>query len=103
MTRRGFSVALAGAVAAPRLVYGRSVQVVTLHAIAGARLPETLAVTTNSPERMRESVWELRTYRAPKPSLAGHLAAIFPRAGIRPVLRTMNGLNLTYLIPFENL
>ena len=103
MTRREFSVSFAGLVASTTLVSGGASRVVMLEAIAGARLPETLAITTNSSEELRRGVWELRTYRGAAPALASHLAKVFPRAGIRPLLREIAGENLTYLIPFENL
>jgi hypothetical protein len=104
MTRRGFSVGLAGGIfGLPRCLAGELRTVVRLKAIAGARLPETLAITTDSPEKMREGVWELRTYQGAAPALASHFAGVFPRAGIRPVLQGIAGEKLTYLIPFENL
>ena len=103
MTRREFSGSIAGLVVSSVFVSGQSSQVVILHAIAGARLPETLAITTNSPEEMRRGVWELRTYRSAQPALAQHLAGVFSRAGIRAELQNTDGGNLTYLIPFENL
>jgi hypothetical protein len=104
MTRRAFSVALAGVGALP--VLGDPSRVVILKAIAGARLPATFTITTNSPEKMRQGVWELRSYRASESQtalLAIKFAAVFPRAGIRPLLGETDGPNLTYLIPFENL
>jgi hypothetical protein len=103
MTRRAFPAALAAVVASPGFVSGESPKVVTLQAIAGVRLPETLAISTNSPEKIREGVWELRTYQGAAPALASHFAGIFPRAGIRPLLQAANGPDLAYLIPFENL
>jgi len=75
MTRREFSAALAACAAASPL---------------GAGKP-------------RESLLELRIYRGAGPGLAKHLAAVFPRAGIRPVLQATAGPDLAYLIPFENL
>jgi hypothetical protein len=104
MTRRAFSVALAGMGALP--VLGGPSRVVILKAIAGARLPATFRITTNSPEKMRRGVWELRTYRTSESqtaALAIQFAAVFSRAGIRPLWGETNGPNLTYLIPFENL
>src|SRR5579864_2496995 len=75
MTRRAFSMALAGcAVANP---FG--------------------------PGRPSESLLELRIYRGAEPGLAQHLAAVFPRAGIRPLLQATVGPDLAYLIPFQNL
>ena len=103
MTRRGFSIALAGVAALPALASEEPSRVVILHAIAGARLPETLGIKTNFPRQLRRGVWELRTYRGAAPALARHLAGIFPRAGIRPALRDAAGGNLSYLIPFEDL
>jgi hypothetical protein len=103
MTRREFSTALAGVTALPAFASGAASQVVNLIAIAGARLPETLAIRTNSPEELRRGVWELRTYRGSTPALAGHLINIFRRAGIRAVLQNTGRENLTYFIPFENL
>ena len=103
MTRREFSVALAGVSALPLLASGDSPQVVILEAIAGARLPETLSITTGSSKRLRRGLWELRTYRGAGPALAKRLARIFPRAGIRATLQNTDGGNLTYFIPFENL
>ena len=101
MTRREFST-IAGVLVFPGFIPGHPSQVVILQAIAGVRLPATLAITTTSPDEMREGLWELRTYTK-APALAHHFAAIFPRAGIRPLLRRMAGDDLTYLIPFENL
>ena len=104
MTRRAFPAALAAVVASPGFIPGDSPKVVTLQAIAGVRLPETLAISTNSPEKMLEGVWELRTYRTcESAALADTFAAIFPRAGIHPLLQAANGPELAYLIPFENL
>jgi hypothetical protein len=103
MTRREFSAALAGATAIPAFASGRPSRVVILKAIAGVRLPETLAITTNSPEELRRGLWELRTYRGAGPALANHLASVFPRAGIRAALQNTDGGDLTYFIPFENL
>jgi hypothetical protein len=103
MTRREFSIALAGCAAVPTLVSGRSSPVVILGAIAGAHLPQTLAITTDFPEKFRQGLWELRTYRGANPALASHAASTFPSAGIRPLLSESNGRNLTYLIPFEDL
>ena len=103
MTRREFSAAFAGVTAVPAFACGDTLRVVILEAIAGARLPETLAITTNSPERLRRGLWELRTYRGAGPALANRLARIFPRAGIRATLQNTDGGNLTYFIPFENL
>jgi hypothetical protein len=103
MTRRAFSGMLAAAVVVPAFESRDSSRVVTLEAIAGVRLPETLAIATDSPEKLRRGVWELRTYRRVTPTLAGDLAEAFPRAGIRPLLQENIGENLTYLIPFESL
>jgi hypothetical protein len=102
MTRREFSAAFAGVTAIPAFVSGDASPVI-LEAIAGARLPETLAITTNSPKELRRGLWELRTYRMAAPALKRHFSGIFSRAGIRPLLRETDGPNLTYLIPFENL
>jgi NIPSNAP len=99
MTRREFSVSLAGLVALPS--FG-----VTLHAIAGARLPATLTIGIPLPDDKLEALWELRTYRISESrpaALAEEFASIFPRAGIHPLLVTANGPNLTYLIPFGDL
>ena len=88
----------------PGFVSGDPSQVVILKAIAGVRLPATLAITTTSPDEMREGLWELRTYRGAAPVLASHFASVFPRAGIRPLsTEKRTAANLTYLIPFENL
>jgi hypothetical protein len=108
MTRRSFSLALAGAVAVPSCATAGRSPVVILTAIAGARLPETLAIRTPADgssvvETMRESVWELRTYSRVSPALAGLLTQAFQRAGIRPVCRSCAGAELTYLIPFASL
>ena len=103
MTRREFSAAIAGVTAIPAFARGAASQVVILEAIAGVRLPETLAITTNSPEELRRDLWELRTYRGAAPALASHLTRVFPRAGIRPLLQEINSENLSYLIPFESL
>lgn len=105
MTRREFS-ALAGVLVFPGFVPGCPSQVVILKAIAGARLPATLAIAATSPDKLRENLWELRTYRTREfqtAALASKLAGIFPRAGICPLSKTTDGPNLTYLIPFENL
>jgi hypothetical protein len=99
MTRREFSASLAGLVALPGFV-------VTLHAIAGARLPATLSITIALPDDKLDGLWELRTYRSSESrpaALAQEFASIFARAGIRPLSVTAEGPNLTYLIPFENL
>lgn len=99
MTRREFSVSLAGLVALP----GAGV---TLHAIAGVRLPATLTVGIPLPDDKREALWEVRTYRtseARTAALAEAFAGIFPRAGIHPLASTLEGPNLKFLIPFENL
>jgi len=103
MTRREFSIALAGSAALPALVSGDPSPFVILQAIAGVCLPETLAIPTDSPETLRRGLWELRTYRGAAPELASHLVRIFPRAGIRPLLSGTDGPELTYFIPFENL
>jgi hypothetical protein len=75
MTRREFSAALAGCAVASPL----------------------------GPGKPCESLLELRIYRGAGPGLAEHLAAVFPRAGIRPLLQATAGRDLTYLIPFRNL
>jgi hypothetical protein len=107
MTRREFSAALAGVTAIPPFVCGSASAVIILEAIAGSRLPATLAITTNSPEKLRRGLWELRTYRGAAPAMASHLASVFRRVGIRPLLqdnlRQKDGENLTYFVPFENL
>jgi len=103
MTRREFSAAFACVTALPVLASGDASPVVTLTAIASARLPAALAITTDSPEELRRGLWELRTYRGAAPALASHLARVFPRAGIRAALQNADGENLTYFIPFENL
>jgi len=75
MTRREFSAVLAGyAVASPI-----------------------------GPGKPAESLLELRIYRGAEPGLAKHLAAVFPRAGIRPLWQATSGPDLTYLIPFQDL
>jgi len=99
MTRREFSAVLAGSVAFPGCVSG----VVILSAIAGARLPATLMITTDSPETLGPGLWELRTYYTTIPALASRFDRVFRRAGIHPLLRKTDGPDLTYLIPFENL
>jgi hypothetical protein len=103
MTRRGFSSALAAGVMVPAFEFRGASRVVTLEAIAGVRLPETLAIATDCPEKLRRGLWELRTYRGAAPALASDLAEVFPRAGIRPLLGAVNSPDLTYLIPFETL
>jgi hypothetical protein len=107
MTRRSFSAALAGAIALPSFADDRS-QVVILTAIVGACLPARLEIRTpadgsGAVEKMRESVWELRTYSAASPALAVLFGHVFPRAGIRPWLQGLAGTDLTYLIPFDDL
>ena len=99
MTRREFSFSLAGLAVSPG-------SVVTLRAIAGARLPATLTIGIPLPGDKRDGLWELRTYRTSEShpvALAEKLAGIFPRAGIHPVSATTEGSSVTYLIPFENL
>lgn len=103
MTRRSFSSAALAVIAFPEFPSGDSSRVVILKAIAGARLPATLVITTKSPEKLRPGLWELRTYRMAARALASDLAEVFPRAGIRPLLSETDGPNLTYLIPFDNL
>jgi hypothetical protein len=103
MTRRGFSGMLAAAAVVPAFESRDACRVVTLEAIAGVRLPETLAIATAFPEKLRRGVWELRTYRGVAPTLASDHTEICPRSGIRPLLRAANGPDLTYLIPFESL
>ena len=100
MTRRDFSVTLAAA-AWPGRVSGEGSPLVILSAIAGARLPATLRITTRVPENLRRSFWELRTYTGPDRVLESHLAQIFPRTGIRPLLQERTRASLTYLIPFD--
>ena len=99
MTRREFSFSLAGLFASPG-------SVVTLHAIAGARLPARLKLAIPLPDDRRDGLWELRTYRTSESrpaALADEFADIFPSAGIYPLSTTTDGPSLTYLIPFENL
>ena len=103
MTRREFSITLAGAAAAPAF----SSRVLILHAIAGAHLPATLTVRAASPEKMRRGVWELRSYRGVAHTFASCLDAAFSRAGIHPAWRRVSpqaaGQDLTYFIPFDSL
>lgn len=99
MTRREFTAALGGLAGLPCCAS----EPVILTAIAGVRLPQTLAITGASSERMRKGLWELRTYRTTLPALANRFDEVFPRAGIHPLLRKTEGPDLTYLIPFENL
>jgi len=99
MTRREFSVSLAGLVALPGFA-------VTLYAIAGVRLPAALSITKALPDDKLDGLWELRTYRTSEShpaALAEKFASIFQRAGIHPVSATTDGPSVTYLIPFENL
>lgn len=103
MTRREFSIAIAGSVASPAGLSRDTTPVVILTAIAGVRLPQTLTITGTSPDKMREGLWELRTYRAANPALANRLDRVFRRAGIRPFSVKANGPDLTYVVPFENL
>lgn len=103
MTRRDFSASFAALVVAPALESGDTSRVVILKAIAGARLPELLAITTKFPEELQKGLWELRTYRGAAPAFAEHVAIVFQRAGIRPLLSETDGENLRYFIPFENL
>jgi hypothetical protein len=102
MTRRAFSAALTGAVVVPSCAAGDHSRIVMLTAIAGARLPARLAITTAAPDKLREGLWELRTYTG-APAFADRCASIFPRAGIRPVLWKIAGDDFTCLIPFEDL
>ena len=101
MTRGEFSIALAGAAAT--LISSSTSRVVTLRAIAGPRLPEILTITTSSFDDLQPDLWEMRTYKGASPGLAHHLEDVFPRAGIRPLLRQTDGPDLTYLFRFENL
>ena len=101
MTRREFSGVLGGFFALPG--FSDPSSVVILQAIAGARLPATLTITTNSPEKMERGLWELRSYRGAAPFLANHLTEVFSRAGICPLLLAPEGTDLTYLIPFDDL
>ena len=107
MTRREFSASIAGLTVSPGLVAGGTATVVTLNAIAGARLPATLALATPFPDEVRKGLWELRTYRtfseAQSLLLAARLRTLFPDAGIHPVAPDTHGASLTYLIPFEDL
>jgi hypothetical protein len=103
MTRRKFSIALAGCSAAPALIFGGVSPVIILQAIAGAHLPHTLAITSDFPEKFRRGLWELRTYRRVGLELAAYVTTVFPRAGIHPVLRETTSRDLAYLIPFEDL
>jgi len=103
MTRRDFSAALAAAVASPNLESGGRSPAVLLRAIAGASLPATLEIEIALPEKMRDGLWELRTYTGALPMLGSRLAEVFPRAGIRPLSGRTRGPDLTYLIPFEDL
>lgn len=105
MTRREVSLALAGSVLGlpGSFAEGEPQRAVTLQAIAGVRLPATLTITTSSPEKVRRGLWELRTYRVVAPRFATNVAAVFPRAGIHPVLSGTANADLTYLIPFETL
>jgi hypothetical protein len=103
MTRREFSAAFAGLVFSPTFVSASTSRIVILEAIAGARLPGSLAIATDFPEELRQGVWELRTYRGATPALATHAATVFRSAGIRPLLSETKGENLSYFIPFENL
>ena len=75
MTRREFSAVLAGGAVA-------------------------ISLATGTP---REGLVELRIYRGAGPGLAKHLAAIFPRAGIHPLVQATDGPDLAYLIPFQSL
>jgi hypothetical protein len=79
---------------------------VTLHAIAGARLPATLVISAKSRDDLRKGIWELRTYRSSEAlaiDLAQDFASIFARSGIRPLTSATEGRDITYLIRFENL
>jgi len=99
MTRREFSISLAGLAALPS--FG-----VTLRAIAGARLPTTLTIGIPVPDDKLEALWELRTYRTREShsaALAEEFTGILGRAAIHPLSTTIDDSSLTYLIPFENL
>ncbi|HSP67388.1 MAG TPA: hypothetical protein VLN48_06655 [Bryobacteraceae bacterium] len=104
MTRREFSLSLAGLAG---VVSGGRSKIVTLNAIAGVRLPATLAIATTSPEEIGRGLWELRTYRTSSEAgsrlLAARLRALLPGAGIHPALESAGSASLTYLIPFEDL
>jgi len=99
MTRREFSISLAGLAALPSLG-------VTLHAIVGARLPATLTIGIPLPDDKLEALWELRRYRTREShsgALAEEFTGILGRAAIHPLSTTIDGPCFTYLIPFENL
>jgi hypothetical protein len=91
-----------------------------LRAEAGAQLPEFLILSraamagsavleqapgSPGPEELRGRLFELRTYRtapAGARALQHGLDALFPRAGILPVLHGAEANGLTYLIPFQD-
>ncbi len=105
MTRRSFSLTLAGALAAPRPAVPSPALV--FEAIAGARLPHTLALHTTAKESVfiqerRDHVWELRIY-AGAGDRKDRFAEIFSGSGICPLISNATGGSLTYLIPFESL
>jgi len=102
MTRRDLWVTLAAATM-PGRASGEASPAVILTAIAGVRLPATLTITARVPENLRGSFWELRTYTGAEPRLEGHLAQLFSRTGIRPLIRESARASLTYLIPFDSL
>ncbi len=96
---------LAGALAAlPAEAQSRTM---AFEAVAGARLPHTLALRTTardslSIQEMRGHVWELRTYSMTA-DLRDRFTEIFLNAGIRPLISEAKRGSVTYLIPFENL
>ena len=105
MTRRSFSMTLAGALAVSRPP--TQSRAVIFEATAGARLPHTLALRTTAREsfsiqEMRGHIWELRTYSIAA-DLGDRFAEIFLNAGIRPLINEAKPGSVTYLIPFENL
>jgi len=53
--------------------------------------------------RGKPCLFERRTYRGIEPGLANYLAALFPRAGIYPLIQRETGASLEYLIPFQDL
>ena len=108
MTRRAFSVTLAGGLFAPAAAK-RASRVLVFEATAGPRLPQTLELRATpaeslAMERMRGHVWEVRSYQVAQPAaMAEQLAEIFSGAGIHPLFRKVEDATLTYFVPFENL
>ena len=79
-----------------------SAPMVILQGVAGVTLPATLAIPA-SMDRVRNRLWELRTYRGAGCMVESHFAAVFERAGIHPTATRSSAGEIAFLIPFEDL